>query len=72
MSKTQNITVITEVNGYQYGINGNPDVTHLPESDRYMIIEPDGEVFTGGVKGITRLFNKLTGSTLPEDPTAPQ
>jgi len=52
--------VIKEVNGYKLGINENPDVAHLKEEERYMIEEPDGETFVGGVKGITRMFDRLT------------
>jgi hypothetical protein len=52
--------VILEKNGYKLGINENPDVAHLPEEDRYMIEQPDGETFVGGIKGINRLFEKLT------------
>jgi len=52
--------VILERNGYKLGINENPDVSHLPEEDRYMIEQPDGETFVGGIKGINRLFEKLS------------
>ena len=60
--------LITEINGYKLGINDAPDVVAgIPEEDkRYMLIEPDGEEFVGGKKGIVRLFNKLTNSNLSE------
>lgn len=60
--------LITEVNGFKLGINDAPEVVAgIPkENDRYMIIEPDGEEFVGGKKGIVRLFNKLTNSDLSE------
>lgn len=59
--------VITEVNGYKFGLNDEPDVVAaLPEEKRYMIEEPDGETFVGNRKGIARMFNKLTGSNISE------
>jgi hypothetical protein len=57
---TMIMKVLKEVNGFKLGINDNPDVAHLDEDQRYMIEEPDGETFVGGVKGITRLFDTLT------------
>ena len=52
--------VIMERNGFKLGINENPDVAHLDEEERYQIEQPDGELVSGGKKGITRLFEKLS------------
>ena len=59
--------VITEVNGYKFGLNDAPEVVAaLPEEKRYMIEEPDGETFVGNRKGIARMFNRLAGANVPE------
>ena len=52
--------VLEEKNGVQLGINENPDVMHLPEEKRFMVIEADGDEFVGNEKTIRRLFAKLT------------
>ena len=52
--------IIDQKNGYVIRINENPDVQHLPENERYQLVEPDGDVFSGSEKAIRKMFNRET------------